>query len=56
MKYLNPPLKYYYFRFQKTNGRLVKILLDFDLLIVIGMSFFIGLPNFMPIEPPTTEL
>jgi len=38
MRYLNPRLSYYYFRFRKTNGRRIEILLPiFNLATYITM-------------------
>jgi len=46
--YINPWLKYYYFQFLKTNGHHNSTSgLDFDLFVVIYVSFYIDLPNFI---------
>ena len=54
MRYLNPWLKWNYFRFRKTDGRHIEILVPISILtyicIVIGMSFYIFLPNLVVID------
>jgi len=57
MDYLNPLLQYYYIRLLKTNGRhICNSTSGFvtDLLIVISMSFYIGVPNFIEIGTSAT--
>ena len=58
-RYLSPRPRYYYFRFLKTNGHHIEILLPvsiFDLFIVIGMWFSIDTPTFIEIVSSIAEL
>ena len=62
VRYLNPRLRYYYFRFLKTNVRHIRILLEvpiflpFYVCVTIRMLFCICLLNFVQIGPSATEL
>ena len=55
-RYFNPRLRYYYFRFLKTNVRHAASGCDFSVCVTIGMSFCICLPNFVQIGPSATEI
>jgi len=59
MRYPSTRLSYYYFRFLKADIRNIGMLrpvLIFVLLVVIGMSLCIGVPNFIHIGQRTAEL
>ena len=53
-RYLNALTRYYYFRFLKTNGRHIDILLPVSFL-TFSLWFCSSLPNFMQIEWTPTE-
>jgi len=58
MRHLNPRLRYYYFRFVKTNSCHTDFPHSFiiKLLIVLGISLCIDLPDFIGPQPSATGL
>ena len=56
--YINPRLRYNYFRFGKTTVRHTEfyIRFRFDHITVLGMSLCIRLPNFVQISPSSAEI
>ena len=53
--YLNPRLRYNYFRFGITNVRHFTPSFDFDYITAVQMSFCISLQNYIQIGSPSAE-